>query len=459
MKKEILFLIGIVFLTLIHIDLRAQEIIIRGTVSNQEGLPLSDVTIVTLDQLYAISNENGSFNLRIPDNYSKVSLSISRLGCVPIDTTIILDKEFVSIDIILQEKIYELDPVSINSDYFNILEEPNRIVIDFTIINNQFIFLYKEKGNQKLGLFTLEGDMIHEQIIPSYYNFKQIIISCTKTILVIGRLECKEYFLNDMQLVLLNSFSKRKYDELLLPCIAKLGNTLYFKTYKEHNKIVNYSTSTNQQKLNSIITITDSVALKVAQEFYHDILIAYTDAVRNNYTLPNQRKNHYDYVTGDDIFNPHIINDNLWDGNMLKLMVDKRTDALVRQYLHLESSPIQVEEFIKDSLLYIINHIDENLLQFNPKTNLLKKLSLDGLLWNEKYLPIQDEATKLTYLINSSPLGKVTIDLILIDGLACKLKNIMTLPIIREKKGTVLIHKDIFYYITHGGRFRSIKLG
>lgn len=461
MTKSLRLLISICFSTLFNLNSTAQEIVIRGTVSNQAGLPLSDVTIVTQNKRYTISNENGSFVLRIPDRKPKATLSISRLGCIPIDTSISLSEKFVSIEITLQEKVYEIGSVTVNSDYFNILEEPNRIVKDFTIVDNQFIFLYKEKADQKLGLFSLQGDLIHEQIIPSYYKFKQIVISCTGTVLVVGRQECMEYFLSNVQLTLLNSFSKKKYEQLLLPCIAKLGNTLYFKRYKEHNKIVDYSVNTNDQDLRSIISITDSNALKIAQEYYHDVLIAYTDAIRDNYTLPNQRRNLSDYVRGDNMTNQHLINDSLWDGNMLKLMVDERTDEMVRQYVQLESLPILTEEFIKDSLLYIVNHIDKNLLRFNPKTNLSKELPLEGMSWKEKYKPIHDKGTNLIYLINpsASAIGNITIDLISINELGGKLKNITSLPIIRDKKGTVLIHHDILYYVTHGGSFRSIKLG
>ncbi|MBL4708226.1 MAG: hypothetical protein JKY48_07285 [Flavobacteriales bacterium] len=457
MKIVYRLLFSISLIILYSLNLNAQETIIRGSISNQEGTSLSDVTIVTKNQFYAISDKNGSFILRIPQNPSSVSLSISRLGCQSIDTTILIDKEFISLDIVMQEKVYELDPVSVNSDYFNIIEEANKIVLDFTIINNKLIFLYKEKQNQKLGLFNLNGDLIQEQLIPSYYKFKQIVISCTGTILIIGRQECREYFLNNMQLDFLNSFSRKKYDNILQPCIAKINETLYFKRYRDHNKVVNYSASTDQS-LNSIITITDSGALKFAHDYFLDILIAYTDAARENYTSPNQRKNHYNYVKGDEIFNLHLINDNLWDGNMLKLMIDRRTDRMVQQYMHIESRPIQAEEFVVDSILYIINHTDKTLLYFNTNTNTIKEIPFNGISWETKYQIIIDKQTGKNYLMNSNSLGKITLDIINLEDSYSSLEKIATLSLNRDKKSKIHIHDSTLYYITHGNRFKSQEL-
>ena len=443
----------------IRTSIIAQSKVIKGKISTKKGAVLDAVTIITPRGDGAISNSNGQFTLVLKERNTIQQLNIRRLGYQTIDTLISLtDRDTTELKIIMQEKIFEQAAVEVRANRLNIFQKNNWLVLDYAIMGDQFLFLYKVKRKRKLGLFDSEGFLIYEQNILEPYS--DIKVSCTNTILLNGRWESAEYHILDKQLHLLKYHTKEEYDKLLKPCIAKVNEELFFKDFTDHNKKVYYYTFPSPRTPKLILSISDSIAAEVAASYYQEILIAYTNAVRRNYSP--FRKNHRDYLPGDDVTTQHLINDGLWDGDLKKLMVDPITVDLVPQYLLLESKPIQTGEFIQNDSLYLMDYANKKLVCINTLDKTFTSSELENFNWKGENIVITDESKNSNYLLNTDKFGNHTLHQFILGTNQDRLTKLTSLNIEGDKQNRILIHKERLYYLAkysqRNTKFKWIEL-
>lgn len=142
-----------------RINIIQQEIGINGIVRNQEGLPLSGVTISIEDtNRGTITNFDGEYSLTAPPNSTLV---FTYLGYKPHREKV---NDRTEINVQLQEDIAALDEVEINAGYYNTTRREST--------GNISRVTAKEIENQPLvsPIQTLQGRMAGVEITPSSSN-------------------------------------------------------------------------------------------------------------------------------------------------------------------------------------------------------------------------------------------------------------------------------------------------
>lgn len=443
--KSLSTLLALLFFSSIII---AQDIVNNGVIKSTDDKPISGATIAYRDSLMEVSNLNGEFKFssnRI-DSKDSVRLIIRHISYRTIDTTVLLGKKLLTIE--MRPNTYLQESVEISATSFNIFKQTKGRLIDFAIFDNGFAALYTTKGKKKLGTFDSYGFLIDDQRISE--PFRSIDISCTGTILLIGRSEVAEYRVIDEELFIISYHDKDEYDQSIKPCIAKINDQFLLKVYSNYFKKINYFITISDDKYHELLSIHDSIQTELLNDLYNEILIQYTNVVRQNYS--ELRKNHYDYISGDNMAAVHLINDGLWNGNMLRLMVDERTTDLVQTFHRSSNKELFSDEFVLGDSLYILNYLDKRVINFNLKTNILTSHSVDEFDWNIEAKVKVDNVTGYAYKIVKR--GFKNILIYKITRSKEKIINIKKLlAIALNPGGRILIHNNHLYYTSHNNQF------
>ena len=143
------------FLLSVSIEISAQSYSISGHIRDLKSGKLLDGTVVLLkNNLYTISNTLGYYSLK---DFPKGSYSvrISRLGYKSLSTTVLIDKESVKQDFVLESSPIELDEVLVNSSRTSkyLRNSPySELLIDKTQIESQSSLSLSDVLKEQPGL-------------------------------------------------------------------------------------------------------------------------------------------------------------------------------------------------------------------------------------------------------------------------------------------------------------------
>ena len=126
----------LLLLLIVSVAVSAQQYaVLKGKVINEEGQPVSNVNIFTLDTQYVtVTNNAGHFKMNIPAN-KKLSIRASHLEYIPFQKEVFAQEgETVDLDITLKVYMHEINTVKIE-DFSDRVNSVTRIDVqsDFLI--------------------------------------------------------------------------------------------------------------------------------------------------------------------------------------------------------------------------------------------------------------------------------------------------------------------------------------
>ena len=407
----------------------AQEKTIYGFVISDINKPIIGATVVTEENLGLVTDTNGFFKLEIPANKKEIKLSIRRLGFYTLETTLTTIKDSLQVTFRLKEKIFNQPEVEILYDESNAFNNINWKLIDYLPSENNLIILYQLKKEKRVGIFNQSGYLISEYDLEERYD--EIQLSCTGTILLIGKEYCLELFSDKKNLHFLKKHLITSYEQQLAPCIVKLNNELLFKFHTKHNKHVEYKKFITPGNPVILASIIDQEEFRLAQTYFDKIIKAYYSSTSD------PRKFEFDLP-----IYPNLIELGMWNGNMNKLAVNLTLDLMTIEYLRSESKPLKVEEFVLNNELYLLNYADSNLLRIT-KNKRLDTLNFKNYSWNSDHNLLIDAYQNKFYLLSDN---EVIQEFVIREEKAI-LKEQKQLNLDGQFQDHLRIHDNTVYYV------------
>ena len=248
-----------------------QGIKITGSVYDKESnTPLSGVNI-TLDgtESGTTTNSAGYFSLKVKK--FPAMLFFSYLG-YEVNQCQLNAPVKDPLKIYLKPEVRQIGEVTITGErILNLFKEDTLNIVDFELSGDRIIVLanpYKYLNDQRLYLTSLSGDILSAKKIsnagamveiPESIDIKSKIYlfkDCFKNIHILTQKKDYQIFAEDMTIQLIYPESIDKFESVLLPVKATLGESLFFQktTMTENNT---YLMSKGQQNSRLIKTVTD----------------------------------------------------------------------------------------------------------------------------------------------------------------------------------------------------------
>lgn len=330
-----------------------------GNLTNRtfESIPFATVQVDS--NLYSSSDRNGFFNLEIPEEWTKVTLTIRALGYETIDTTIDVSLSKTYIKLQMEEKTFFLKEVEIRPDY-TVYDRKNWTIHDYVVDNEKIIVLYSWGKKRKLGVYNLIGETLQNYEIEN--DFKGLEKSYLGTYLLKGKKEFIELAFRDGKLTEIGKNSMEFYNELILGCLGEVNDALLYKKYSIHNKRLQYYLSHEDEAPDIIIEVFDMNAAIVSQSYYNEIIAMY-----------KMEANEF-----------NLIDAGLWDGNLLDLAVSVPLMRIITQFLHLELKEVNATEFRVEDTLFVMDYIEKRLIQVNLSEKLSQYKTFKDFDWDKK---------------------------------------------------------------------------
>ncbi|MFA5417136.1 MAG: hypothetical protein WC341_01630 [Bacteroidales bacterium] len=327
----------------------SQNMVIRG---NVDSIP--DVNIWLYGTEYGTSSDkNGEFSFTFPGTDKPLLLQFTKIGYA--DTVIQSFSSFnyqdtTYLKVSLKKIAYNIEEVNISSgQYF--YNAPNATINDINFNKSGIItVLITKQKKSEIILLDDFGEIITSLLLETKYD--SVFYDCFENIELIGKDSCLQIFFNTQDKVLkkVDVFSKNTFNNKLKPCVLHAGCKYVlanhipdgYSTYVDafHNKKIGFyviDICDSLKMKNGFKTFFDNKAFGVSSSIYRQIIALY-------YQLTPESDN--------------IIANNLWNGNILKLLV--QSDAiqeqqkpkgirkqrelyeLIYRYLLLDSEPIDV---------------------------------------------------------------------------------------------------------------------
>ncbi len=361
MNRILKQILKIVLFALIAVGELNSQTIIQFT--NSIGENIEDVTVNLNDTSFYISNRFGTVSIETREIINH--LKISHVSYEQLDTTLNISSILTKQIIVLKEKKYQFEPISIVSRE-NLFNKAFWGLLDVAFVANKIIVLVKAKNKSILFLYTNSGEYLSTKKLK--YNFRKFFkVSFNSQLHLINdkigtqvNIEKDTIRLGTFELI-------KQYKENLFPYVYIDPEYVIKKEVKNINKRVNYisyNKSTLEKK--EIIEIYDKTAYKLAKESYTQIIADYKRSINVI------RENDID----KGIPRLDIIEKDIWKGDLIDLINTNEMQKKVAYFEFVESKLINTDFTVLNNVAYIINGINHELTIKSLNSNKVKTVKL-----------------------------------------------------------------------------------
>lgn len=382
--KKILFLFLLFF---IYNNIFSQNLIY---VTGKVNVPYANIKLLGSDFL-TTSNNNGHFSLTVDINKSN-GLHFTAIGYN--DTTIFFNtqkiQDILVLSVSLSKKTYLLNEISISStkDFFH----TNNAILDIEFDSiDKFIVLQSAINNSLLSIIDTSGKVLKTIYLEKkYLNFFN---DCFNNLELISSDTVIQLFINDTNVYAIDFFSKKLFNEKLLPFIFKTNGYYIAKSpVLTDNKYVNRY---NNKQVKFYTIPEHHKGQNVSKRVFYSYFDESSFMVANSYL--NEIFSRYNSTTPE---NQNIIKVGMWDGNLIKLINnDFYLMRLISWYMNIESKPVTVKAFKVNNNVIIVNLSNNTLLKYSDSLRLTDTINIET---NKKVFKnvIQDHKTQNIYLVH-----------------------------------------------------------
>lgn len=310
MKKSILFT---VFLLSMTVTLFSQtKTIILG------ALGVQNVNVSVLNTQYGTSSDaKGHYELSIYDRSKTVHLCYS---CVGYQDTIVslmpkqLAKDTIHLSFRMRKQDYSLQEVSVTASRDFYRSKRNRNIVDMAFLKGDIYLLENKTKASSLVVLDLEG--VEKAHMDYDKLYEKLYVDCFQNMILVGQDSCLQVYLNEHDsLLTVAPFSREAYRDKLLHIVCEFNGAYIIKT-AIHDKgpyWLKYNHGKSQdfryvlkndpnKESRPLCSFLDTIGFLGCQSQLMSILTDYHQAVAEE--------------GGVD-----VINEGIWDGNMLALGV------------------------------------------------------------------------------------------------------------------------------------------
>ncbi|MEN8957096.1 MAG: carboxypeptidase-like regulatory domain-containing protein, partial [Flavobacteriales bacterium] len=340
------------FLFLLCSSVAMSQIVI-GSVLDESDNPLIGVSVYnTNSKKGAISDLKGNFTLQIiPGDYLKMSYVgketlIYKIPANKLDT---LYKLFI-----LKDNTSEITEFTVTSKRIRkISGEKDEYILDYLVqLDGNMVVLKKYKRDYYL---SLEGiDTVYLQKKIDYPSPKKLMEDCYGNIQLICKDSVRQYWI-DKNIQCLYTYSHKAFEDFLEPLIYCDESSVIAKNFVNHNKRFLLSLKEKGKPLTVVYETWDKEAEKVAAGWYNQIIA------------------HYHFTCGSQ----NIITDGMWDGNVISLQTDGKSNQFISWYLKVKARELNIQSFSDSKGLVVFDLQKDSIVTVSKKGKLINSVTTD----------------------------------------------------------------------------------
>lgn len=338
----------VVFMFLLGSIASAQDIIVIGTVSNDQNQKLVGAE-VRLGQQNSKTNSKGAFSFKL--NKFPAQLSIKHvlykeyIGFVRAPLN---QKDTLFLDVILENKTTELEEVTINSSrVIWAYQKPYTHIIDFALMDDEILLLCQEDHKYFLRrLDSLSKKITDLQIKKNPQNLFEDCTGGTHLAYTDSLFEFKFW---GNSIVMVAGYPYVQAMDILSPCVISSENNFIVKRLGPHNKLVEYTKIDRSTKSPELLYMT---------------------------TDRNQMRALDDYAKANDIpvplFNPNF----KYRDPLSGALTDRQKWQNQQFYRQILSKELYTPIFEINDSVVIFDHLTDSALVFNSNGNFVRSFQI-----------------------------------------------------------------------------------
>lgn len=334
--------------------------------------PLSTLFAQTV--VVSVKDDQNNFinNYSLYRNSNQVGEStggIYILKCLPNDTIMVKKEGRISEPFIvpsgkdtiyktfyLTSRIQEIDEVSVTYEkYVKVAGENNENIIDFyfTPENRSFILLKSVKGNY----FIEKKEADRSESRSLWFTPKSLFMDVMGNTHILSKDSSYQIYLED-SISFITTLPIKLFESKIKALVTKTSDHLFYQNFTQHNKSYTLSKTDFKNEISVVTEVFDEVAFKVATHDYNEIINLY-------YAFNSPSTN--------------IIENGIWDGNVVALGYPDTIVRFITWYLHISSRPIECYSFGRMDHLLLVNFYEQQLETYDFRGQLLNVIDLEPI--------------------------------------------------------------------------------
>lgn len=254
------------------LNVRAQEVVVKGSIRNSNGLPVENAA-VQLGKDLTSSDKRGVFIVETP--YLPLLLSVKHPFYDPWEEVVSRkgrEGDTVFVEIVLAEQSTDLDEVEINADRVKwVYPVKNTHIIDFEVSAEGLLLLCKEKKKYFLRKVDQNDQTVFEVLIRDHPVL--LFTDCMSNHHIVYRDSSYQVVEKEDSLFLMEGLLWQRVRTSLYPCVLAHEQLLYFRDYAQHNQKANFTTyDTVTNKRAPLYVAEDRRAVRALDEYYAEAL-------------------------------------------------------------------------------------------------------------------------------------------------------------------------------------------
>lgn len=239
------YLIQLIILSTIPLFLFGQNeikknVTISGVIESVKGEPIPDAHVYNaVSNSYAISNRDGSFFIRVPENIE--SLTFSHLSYEPKEIKLTAKSFSVNLKIVLNPKINLIDNIDISATNIELIVDKDFIwVYDYELTNeNKILLLLRDSSKHELRLIDQNKNVLDDRIL-TYRGNLNLIRDGLNNVYLKSPDSIYQYYEKGKRIYLNNGYPMKDYQAFIYPCVHSTKDNFYFREYLNNNQLLRY---------------------------------------------------------------------------------------------------------------------------------------------------------------------------------------------------------------------------
>ena len=214
--------------------------VIKGNVAEK------NVNISIINTSFGVSSDDkGDFIMMLPKMENKVGLLFSCIGYEDTLVSVIPNRDTINLNFKLKETSYMLDAVGVSADKIIMKSEPNYVMFDFEIFDDN-VFVLQRKGNSMKECRILVQDLWLDPIdtisIPKHIEPERLFLDGLECLQMLGRDTVYQVVREDYKKNYIINYptEKNHYAKVMNNIIFMTKNHIYFRESKMDGYVVDF---------------------------------------------------------------------------------------------------------------------------------------------------------------------------------------------------------------------------
>lgn len=339
------------FMTL-FVSLAAAQTVRGKLLDKKTGQPLPNALVLVKGKLInTITDQTGRFQIKVPYTQPTSTLVITLLGYYSAEFEV---DAIQSDTFFLIQKSIELREVVIAATKKNIVnKKSDESILDFDLLNDQFIYLSAAPGHNLLKLINESGET--QSTLKVNPNTDKLNYDCVGNLQLFSKDSTWQIYYDFVKLNNLNAYHITTYNSVLGNCVCSDARNYYFQTltYKNLRTEFFYYNVNEKGKPKPLVKFENKEKVKFFQKDY-DL----------DYFLRARRASHYTmYAEPLDVMKQ-------------KLEIYREQVSLDWEYSKLLGS-VETQMLKVDTSLYLVNFTDTSIFVLGPKAEVIPVCKLE----------------------------------------------------------------------------------